>query len=149
MGEREVSAMREMPNRWPKRALLFREDPAFGGNTETGKEAKSEEKREQVYFCRTCGNSITSRKYSFDMEGRHLHTFMNPSGLIFQIACFSHASGCHIFGNYTGEFTWFSGYDWSVVLCRVCGKHLGWHYSSGENGFFGLIMENLAEGEED
>ncbi len=129
--------------------LFFRDEEVPGGSVETLEEEKTDEKREQVYFCRSCGNTITSRKYNFEIDDRHLHTFMNPAGLIFQIACFSHASGCHIYGEYTEEFTWFAGYEWSIALCRVCSRHLGWHYSSGLSSFYGLIMENLAEGEED
>jgi len=127
--------------------FLFRDEPHTGGSVEVREDAAVDEKREPVYFCRSCGNSITSRKYSLEIDEKHLHTFMNPSGLIFQITCFSEAPGCLIYGSYTDEFTWFAGYEWSVVLCRVCSQHLGWHYSSGGNGFFGLIMDNLAEGE--
>ncbi len=132
-----------------KGMFLFRDDAVTGGSVETRHDEGTEEKRERVYYCRECGTTITSRKYSFEMEDQHLHTFLNPSGLIFQISCFSRARGCRVYGSYTAEFSWFPGYEWAIALCRGCGRHMGWHYSSGASDFFGLIMENLAEGEED
>ena len=26
--------------------------------------------------------------------------------------------------------SWFPGYAWTILYCRVCGHHLGWHFTS-------------------
>lgn len=105
----------------------------------TGEEP--EEPRSLV--CKTCGTAITSRECAIEVSGSHRHTFMNPGGIVFRIGCFSGASGCYIMGEPTGDYTWFPGYAWCYVICSGCFSHLGWHYSSGEGGFFGLILDRL------
>ena len=78
------------------------------------------------------------------VEGRHEHTFVNPSGITFHIGCFASAKGCRVEGNPTREFTWFPGFDWSFALYRNCGIHLGWYYDSQDaDGFFGLVLARL------
>ena len=69
---------------------------------------------------------------------------VNPAGIVYEIGCFRRAPGCLPFGPSSGEFAWFSGYIWQVVYCRGCQQHLGWMFS-GEDRFFGLIVNKLAE----
>lgn len=93
--------------------------------------------------CKTCGIVITSQEHGIEVGGSHRHTFINPGGIVFRIGCFSMASGCYITGESTGEYTWFPGYVWCYVICSGCFSHLGWHYSTGDGGFFGLILDRL------
>jgi len=79
------------------------------------------------------------------MSGSHVHVFTNPAGFTFRIGCFSSAPGCLNAGDPTGDFTWFTGYDWSFALCGGCMTHLGWFYESGRDGFHGLILAELVE----
>jgi hypothetical protein len=102
-----------------------------------------EEKEERLIHCRTCGKPITSSTYGIAVNGRHLHIFPNPLGIVFEIGCFSLASGCMHRGLPTGEFSWFPGFSWCFALCAGCNSHLGWNYSSAETNFYGLITANL------
>lgn len=43
----------------------------------------------------------------------------------------------------TRAYTWFPGYAWRLALCAKCGLHLGWHYRSSGDDFFGLILNRL------
>jgi hypothetical protein len=106
-------------------------------------DGQTEEKEERHLRCRTCGKSITSSRFGMAVNGRHQHTFPNPLGIVFEIGCFSMASGCTQRGNPTGNFSWFPGFAWCFALCAGCLSHLGWHYSSAESTFYGLIMANL------
>ena len=105
-------------------------------------ETEKEEKEESI-ICKNCRNEITAVGYSIAVNGQHAHIFKNPLGITFHIGCFSKAWGCFIYGIPTCEATWFSGFTWCVAVCANCFTHLGWHYQSGRESFYGLIMANL------
>ena len=110
-------------------------------------EASDEEKieTEKLIICRICNNIITRPSNILGVEGEHIHTFKNPDGVVYRIGCFKKAPGCIPVSEPTYDYTWFSGYSWSVVVCAKCLNHLGWHYSSGTSGFFGLVLAYLTE----
>ncbi|HNS99887.1 MAG TPA: cereblon family protein [Polyangiaceae bacterium] len=83
--------------------------------------------------------------YRIEVAGAHRHTFANPHGLVFQIGCFSEATGCRGTGPASDDFTWFSGYEWQVGVCARCGIHLGWRFISHRTSFFGLIVDRLRD----
>lgn len=120
-----------------------KEGPQFAAAEEREHELLSE--MEPFILCRICGNRITTLDAIIRMNGRHRHTCTNPAGVTFEIGCFSSASGCLIHGVPTYEYTWFEGYMWSLAFCSRCTMHLGWYYQSGEEGFFGLILDRLRE----
>jgi hypothetical protein len=101
---------------------------------------------EAVILCRRCGHLITRPSDRIIKDGSYRHTFANPSGIVFEIGCFSHAEGCGPSGEPTDEFTWFRGYRWRLALCRACFVHLGWQFNSlgGSSGFWGLILNRLS-----
>ena len=104
-----------------------------------------ETSREKRLLCGLCGYYITSRDRALEKSGIRVHVFTNPAGMTFRIGCFSSAPGCVTAGAPTEEYTWFPGYSWSFALCGSCMTHLGWFYESGSDGFYGLILANLAE----
>lgn len=105
---------------------------------------EEEADREQVLVCRQCGRHITDESRRISIDGAHRHTFANPHGLVYDIGCFSSATGCLGAGPTSSEFTWFKGYSWQIVVCTGCMTHLGWLFlSSGEHYFFGLIVDRL------
>jgi hypothetical protein len=100
---------------------------------------------EHVISCKNCGNPITTPESIISVDGKHIHSFTNPAGIIFEISCFSSADGCIVIGDSTLEHTWFEGFDWSFSHCSACLIHLGWFYQSKEESFFGLILNLLAD----
>lgn len=98
-----------------------------------------------VILCANCRSKITSAKQRIEIYGDHHHVFANPSGIVFDIGCFSLAPGCANHGIPTSEFTWFSGFAWRFSICGKCHLHLGWHYTGGSESFYGLILANLIE----
>jgi len=94
--------------------------------------------------CAQCLNAIAKPTERIVIGGAHRHTFANPHGILFEIACFSFADGCRYLGPGTDEFTWFKGYDWRIALCGKCLVHLGWQFTSaGKDSFYGLIVDRL------
>jgi hypothetical protein len=106
-------------------------------------EKRFELKEGHSILCRNCGHTVTSTESIITVNGRHQHTFINPSGITYQIGCFSSADGCLVHGEPTLEFTWFEGLSWSFSICSNCFIHLGWYYQGGEENFFGLITDLL------
>jgi hypothetical protein len=105
-------------------------------------EEKTEEKEESI-ICKNCRNEVTTVGYSIAVNGQHAHIFKNPLGITFHFGCFSKAWGSFIYGIPTYEATWFPGFTWCIAVCANCFTHLGWHYQSGRESFYGLIMANL------
>jgi len=116
-----------------------------GPDEEAARDCDLSPGRERSIICRQCGNIITSPDEVIEIDGSHVHTFMNPSGFVFTIGCYKNAQGCVTRGYPTADFTWFSGFSWSVSLCSLCFNHLGWYYQSDLSAFYGLILENLSE----
>ncbi|WP_081602931.1 cereblon family protein [Desulfocurvibacter africanus] len=95
-------------------------------------------------LCKTCLHRVTAENARTEVQGKHVHVFCNPYGLVFEIGCFGAAPGCAPLGLPSLEFTWFPGYEWQVGVCRGCRAHLGWRYIAVHGGeFYGLILANL------
>ncbi len=92
--------------------------------------------------CVQCGHPITHDRHRTTVEGRHVHTRMNPFGFVFHFGCFSQAEGCSIEGPPTAADTWFAGHAWQFAHCAACQTHLGWAFS-GEGHFFALVLDRL------
>ncbi len=101
------------------------------------------EKIDKGILCYRCRQRITSEACRIEMNYRHQHTFTNPAQFRFTIGCFSSAPGCAGTGGLSSEFSWFSGYQWQVILCSNCHEHLGWKFQSPSRRFYGLILNRL------
>lgn len=108
-------------------------------------EQENYEEEENYILCKVCQHKITSFENKIEINGQHQHVFTNPSGFIYEIGCFSLANGCVNRGIPSLEYTWFSGYAWRFAFCSSCFMHLGWFYQSGNDSFYGLILENLEQ----
>ena len=95
--------------------------------------------------CKVCRSRITRRDLGMEVNGSHCHVFFNPHGDVFELGCFASAKNILPTGQRTSEFTWFPGFEWQVVACTGCVTQLGWRYTGPKGGFFGLILNQLAE----
>ena len=131
----------------PFPVLAFKEktDDIETGISEPSVKIDADIFRERAIICRACGNVITKPDQAIEIEGKSAHKFVNPAGIVYHIVCFREAPGCAAAGEPTREFTWFPGYSWCFALCDMCFAHLGWRYTSGDSGFFGLILDNITE----
>jgi hypothetical protein len=98
---------------------------------------------EETLVCRACGHFITSQREAIEVGGSHVHTRLNPSGVLFRFGCFRLAPGARVSGAPSSEHSWFTGCRWQYAHCSACGGHLGWAFS-GPDVFFGLVLERLA-----
>lgn len=100
-----------------------------------------------ILRCRACNKEITSDSLRIKIAGSHQHTFFNPVGIVYELGCFAKAPGCRALGDASGEFSWFAGYLWRIVVCSRCETHLGWRFESTAMDFYGLILPALRDGE--
>jgi hypothetical protein len=107
--------------------------------------AADEEDRGKILACARCRRPITTIASRIEVAGSHAHTFTNPDGFVFRVACFREASGLRRVSPQSSEATWFAGYTWQVEVCAGCREQLGWLYRSGEHAFHGLIVDCLIE----
>lgn len=96
-------------------------------------------------LCARCAHPVTRQGERIAVDGGHEHRRINPAGCRFHLGCFRAAPGCMTQGAASSEHTWFAGYAWRIANCASCFGHLGWRYERGADGFYGLILERLAE----
>ena len=101
----------------------------------------------QPIYCAFCSAVITTEANRIEMAGSHDHQFTNPGGYRFQVGCFDEALGCSMSGSSTDEDTWFAGYGWCYAHCGECREQLGWFFDSGNDHFFGLVLERIESGD--
>jgi hypothetical protein len=127
--------------------LLLRDspppEPPLGPEARGEGEARIEEDRALV--CAACAHVIARARDRIDVEGAHVHTFVNPSVVPYRIGCFAEAAGVVAVGDESTFWSWFKGCSWQVVVCSRCLAHVGWSFRGDAQAFFGLILDRLAE----
>jgi len=93
--------------------------------------------------CASCDHRLSEQAYRITQSGAHEHTFVNPAGIVFHIACFAVAAGCAHVGLTEEAFTWFPGWKWQVAICARCHAHVGWIFRCAGQQFHGLIVSAL------
>lgn len=106
-------------------------------------EAHAKNEHENFILCKNCGSPLTSINFKISVNGNHTHAFVNPYGMVFEIACFSKAPGCNAASRPSDEFSWFKGHTWMVSVCKLCLNHNGWLFESKDHFFFGLILDQI------
>ncbi len=118
---------------------ICKKDSQAGSNVEI----QTFEQEQEIIVCAFCNHYIADPSDQIQVNQSFRHTFANPHGYIFEIGCFSDASGCKSTSISSNDFSWFIGYSWEIVVCSQCSNHLGWFFSSSTDSFYGLILEKL------
>lgn len=109
--------------------------------TTSGEDAKDD----RAIVCLACDHAITHAREALSVAGSHTHTFMNPGGHVFEIACYRDAPGAVAIGRPSSEWSWFPGASWRACLCGACRGHLGWKFDAPEYSHFGLIRDRIGD----
>lgn len=99
-----------------------------------------------VFVCRVCRNPIAHCKELFAMSKYGVQSqYCNSSGYIHETnTVYKLFPNAVIFsGEPSSEFSWFPGYEWHIIVCKRCSRHIGWQFrASTENLipalFFGI-----------
>lgn len=106
-------------------------------------EDERQDQEEPVLRCERCGRTVAREKDRIEVDGSHVHTRMNPAGILFTLGCFSRAEGGRTEGAPQLAYSWFPGHTWTVEICGGCSAHLGWLFEAGTLCFHGLILDRL------
>jgi len=115
-------------------------------------------------FCKICGENITTMDHLVNVKsteavsrrnetttGGHgilIQEFINPNNIPFEVMTVTDADVLPV-GQRVATASFFPGYDWTIVVCPKCKRHIGWAFtenSAPENSeptFYALIMDKL------
>jgi hypothetical protein len=110
---------------------------------EVTRDRETAEREDHWLRCTSCGHAIAHEKARIDVDGKHVHTFVNPQGLEYTLRCFGDAPGCAGAGEESTFWTWFAGFAWRIAVCASCSAHVGWSFRSSAAVFWGLIVERV------
>jgi hypothetical protein len=97
---------------------------------------------ERAVRCRRCGHELARLRDREPLDGAATRSFVNPHGLVFEIAAFRAAAGCAAEGEPSSFWTWFPGHAWQLALCGRCAAHVGWRFT-GPSTFYGLLLDRI------
>jgi hypothetical protein len=99
----------------------------------------------RAIVCRECGRRLARSDEAVSVAGSHTHTFMNPGGFVFEIACYRDAPGTRLQGTPSAEWSWFPGCTWQIACCTGCDAHVGWRFHGASGGHHGLVRDRITE----
>lgn len=108
-------------------------------------EDEIENSLDRSIHCATCATYLTHSKHAIRVDAAHEHSFVNPQGYLYRIRCFGFVDNVSSAGEPSREFTWFSGYAWTVLLCRQCSQHVGWQFDAVSARFYVLIVDRVVD----
>ncbi|XP_048729819.1 protein cereblon-like [Ostrea edulis] len=116
-------------------------------------------------LCRNCGHEIIHPYHLIQMPSKLAHRqrndtiggrnetliqlFKNPDGVYFEVITATKANVTET-SQSSDLMTWFPGYIWTICVCPMCLKHIGWKYqmTTSENkplSFYGIILANVLQ----
>lgn len=87
----------------------------------------------RFFCCSRCKNQIADCSSLFAMSKHGVQTnYCNPSGFIHETNTVYSIKPDAVYhsGEPSTEFSWFPGYSWEILLCRMCQIHVGWQFSA-------------------
>nr|XP_013097345.1 unnamed protein product [Stomoxys calcitrans] len=108
-------------------------------------------KEEAVFSCRSCGTHIANCRELFAMSKHGVQSqYCNSAGFIHETNTVYQVNRQNIRynGSPSTEFSWFPGYQWHIIVCKICEHHLGWEFKAVEPNlipkqFFGISSSSV------
>ncbi|XP_053947006.1 protein cereblon [Anastrepha ludens] len=104
-----------------------------------------------VFSCRYCGNRIANCQQLFAMSKHGVQTqYCNSAGYIHETNTVYQLlpDAITYSGQPSSEFSWFPGYEWHIIVCKICARHIGWKFKALEpnlvpKSFFGISSSSV------
>ncbi len=127
---------------WP--VYLFERESSTDKKTQVNHKQQDILEHGKAVRCAYCKTVITYQGNAEQVQGKHVHSFINPGGFEFTIGCYRRA-WCKIMGLPMLEWSWFKPYTWQYALCPQCQELLGWFYHNApdNSSFYGLILDRI------
>ncbi|XP_023302146.2 protein cereblon [Lucilia cuprina] len=108
-------------------------------------------KKETIFSCRNCAINIADCRELFAMSKHGVQSqYCNSAGYIHETNTFYQVNRQNILysGSPSSEFSWFPGYQWHIIVCKICKHHLGWEFKAIEPNlipkqFFGISSSSV------
>uniref|UniRef100_A0A1A9X412 Protein cereblon n=1 Tax=Glossina brevipalpis TaxID=37001 RepID=A0A1A9X412_9MUSC len=108
-------------------------------------------KEEYIFSCRYCSSHIANCRELFAMSKHGVQTqYCNSAGYVHETNTVYQVNNQAILysGSPSAEFSWFPGYQWHSIVCKVCKHHLGWEFKAVEPNlvpkqFFGISSSSV------
>ncbi|XP_065313684.1 uncharacterized protein LOC135923025 isoform X3 [Gordionus sp. m RMFG-2023] len=83
------------------------------------------------FACKYCDTTLFLKEDVFNPPNRQAKsTFVNPSDKAYEFVTVNRIRNIRVDVDWSNDFTWFTGYSWSVLHCRECQSFLGWAFHS-------------------
>ncbi|XP_039962334.1 protein cereblon [Bactrocera tryoni] len=106
---------------------------------------------DSVFTCRYCGNRIANCQQLFAMSKHGVQTqYCNSAGYIHETNTVYQLlpDAITYSGQPSSKFSWFPGYEWHIIVCKICSRHIGWKFKALEpnlvpKSFFGISSSSV------
>ncbi|XP_004536619.1 protein cereblon homolog [Ceratitis capitata] len=106
---------------------------------------------DSVFTCRYCNNRIANCQQLFAMSKHGVQTqYCNSAGYIHETNTVYQLlpDAITYSGQPSAEFSWFPGYEWHIIVCKICSRHIGWKFKALEpnlvpKSFFGISSSSV------
>lgn len=106
---------------------------------------------DSVFSCRYCGNRIANCQQLFAMSKHGVQTqYCNSAGYIHETNTVYQLlpDAITYSGQPSSKFSWFPGYEWHIIVCKICSRHIGWKFKALEpnlvpKSFFGISSSSV------
>ncbi|MCA1960208.1 MAG: hypothetical protein LDL33_05390 [Desulfomonile sp.] len=111
-------------------------------------------KTRRKYYCAHCGAFITESGALLTVNHSTEHSYVNPAGVRCHFMTFVHCDNVVVDHELYVEHSWFPGYGWRFLICKICYQHLGWKYDAVTDavepeGFFGVLLGSVRASEDE
>lgn len=108
-------------------------------------------KEDSIFSCRNCSTHIANCRELFAMSKHGVQSqYCNSAGYIHKTNTVYQVNRQNIIynGSPSTEFSWFPGYQWHIIVCKICKHHLGWEFKAVEPNlipkqFFGISSSSV------
>ncbi|RZB40108.1 cereblon [Asbolus verrucosus] len=101
----------------------------------------------RLICCANCDAEIAQQNDVFPMSKDGVQSnYCNPGGYVYETVTVSEATNFNLVGPPSAQFSWFPGYSWTIMQCKMCSSHLGWKFSSVSlkpDSFYGLAKSGF------
>lgn len=97
--------------------------------------------------CAHCKVELAQQTDVFAMSKDGVQSnYCNPGGHVYETVTVSKAKNFHLIGESSRQFSWFPGYAWTIMQCKMCNAHLGWQFTAKHlvpSCFYGLAKSGF------
>ncbi|XP_055902251.1 protein cereblon [Eupeodes corollae] len=99
-----------------------------------------------VFVCRVCRNPIAHCRELFAMSKHGVQSqYCNSSGYIHETNTVYKVfpNAITFSGEPSSEFSWFPGYEWHIIVCKMCNRHIGWQFRAHEENLSPVLFYGI------